>query len=168
LLEEGFLKKKNIDFFEDESSPAPKPGYIVMCHAWIKRGLSLPPSKFFSEVLDKYGLQPHNICPNSFTVLSNFQTLCEGHLGVETDIKLFQWFYRIRPEDDSEKNICNCDSVTFILRARRNFPTLASHEYVRYWNREWFYHKNLSSKDQANKLLEFKDEAAKETPFWKE
>ncbi|KAK1680268.1 hypothetical protein QYE76_041116 [Lolium multiflorum] len=64
-------------------------------------------------------------------VLSNFQTLYEGYLRVEPDIKLFQWFYQIRPE-------------------------------------EWFYHKDLSSKDQASKLPEFKDEVAKESPFWKE
>ncbi len=86
-----------------------------MCRAWIERGLSLPPSKFFLEVLDKYGLQPHNICPNSYTVLSTFQAICEGYLGVEPDIKLFQWFYWIRPEQDPEKKIYNCGSVTFIL-----------------------------------------------------
>ena len=33
LLDEGFLKKENIEFFEDEAVPAPQPGYIVMCRA---------------------------------------------------------------------------------------------------------------------------------------
>ncbi|KAM0841689.1 hypothetical protein ACQ4PT_058847 [Festuca glaucescens] len=123
VLDEGFLKKDLIEFFKDEMAPAPKPGYVVMCCAWIERGLSLPPSKFFFEVLDKYGLQPHNICPNSYTVLSNFQDICEGYLGVDPDIRLFQW--------------------------------------------EWFYHKNITTKDQPQGLPEFKDGAAKEVPFWK-
>jgi hypothetical protein len=35
LLHKGFLKKENIEFFEDKVAPAPQPGYIVMCHTWI-------------------------------------------------------------------------------------------------------------------------------------
>ncbi|KAK1662643.1 hypothetical protein QYE76_050802 [Lolium multiflorum] len=63
-----------------------------MTKAWVERGLSLPCSEFFLSVLDTYGLQPHNICPNSYLLLSNFATLCEGHLGIRPDVKLWQFF----------------------------------------------------------------------------
>jgi hypothetical protein len=103
LVEEGFLNPDNFQFTEGEASPAPPPGYVVMCKAWVERGLSLPASEFFLDVLEKYKLQPHNICPNSFTILANFQTLMEGHLGMKPDIKLFQWFFRVKPQKDQEK-----------------------------------------------------------------
>ena len=45
--------------------PAPKAGERVILTSHLVRGMALPPSAFFSEVLDHYGLQPHNIAPNS-------------------------------------------------------------------------------------------------------
>ena len=39
---------------------------------------------------------------------------------------------------------------------------------VRYWNRDWFYYKNLVSKNQPNGLPEFKDGAASILKSWKE
>ena len=97
LTEEGFLKPDLMKFTEGQSVPAPPEGYTVLCHAWVERGFSLPPSKFFLDVLELYKLQPHNICPNSFVILSNFQVICEGYLGIEPDIRLFQWYYQCRP-----------------------------------------------------------------------
>ncbi|KAK1694805.1 hypothetical protein QYE76_011502 [Lolium multiflorum] len=65
-------------FVKDNSSPAPEVNERVFTKAWVERGLSLPPSDFFLEVLNTYGMQPHNICPNAYTILSSFVTLCEG------------------------------------------------------------------------------------------
>ena len=97
LLDEGFLKQDLMTFTEGQATPAPPKGYTVLCRAWVERGLSLPPSKFFLDVLELYKLQPHNICPNSYVVLSNFQDVCEGYLGAEPDVRLFQWYYQCRP-----------------------------------------------------------------------
>ena len=64
--------------------------------------------------------------------------------------------------------MCNCGSVTFVLRWRRKFPT--SINSVRYWNRDWFYYKNLTSGDQRQPkgLPEFKDGAAAILDSWKD
>ena len=150
LVDEGFLKQDMITFTEGQVTPTPPDGYTVLCRAWIERGLSLPPSKFFLDVLELYKLQPHNICPNSFVILSNFQTLNEGYLGVEPDIRLFQWYFQCRAlyepkqPDSEETKICNCGSVSFVLRAGRKYPTFPPIDSVRYWNRNWFYYKNLT------------------------
>ncbi|KAK1630893.1 hypothetical protein QYE76_005208 [Lolium multiflorum] len=55
---------------------------MVVTKALAERGFSFPPSDFFSEILKAYGLQPHNISPNSILAISNHVTLCEGHLRV--------------------------------------------------------------------------------------
>ena len=45
--------------------PKPQPGERVMLTSHIQRGLGFPPSLFFLEVCSHYGLQPHNLTPNS-------------------------------------------------------------------------------------------------------
>ncbi|KAK1609136.1 hypothetical protein QYE76_032809 [Lolium multiflorum] len=58
---------------------------MVITKALVERGFSFPPSDFFSEILKAYGLQPHNISPNSILAISNHVTLCEGHLWDVSD-----------------------------------------------------------------------------------
>ncbi|KAK1650341.1 hypothetical protein QYE76_068146 [Lolium multiflorum] len=105
-------------FTRDSDAPKPEAGEIVMTKAWVERGLSLPCSEFFLSVLNTYGLQPHNICPNSYLLLSNFVTLCEGHLGIRPDVKLWQFFFRVKKET-KDKAMVNCGSMTFMLRPSR-------------------------------------------------
>ena len=97
LLDEGFLDQKLMSFTEGQTTPAPPKGHTILCHSWVERGFSLLPSKFFLDVLELYKFQPHNIYPNSYVVLSNFQDVCEGYLGVEPDTWIFQWYYQCRP-----------------------------------------------------------------------
>ncbi|KAK1682967.1 hypothetical protein QYE76_043815 [Lolium multiflorum] len=113
-------------FIRDTVVPKPGAGEVVMTKAWVERGLSLPCSVFLS-ILTTYGLQPHNICPNSYLLLSNFVTLCEGHLS--PDVKLWQFFFRVKKET-KDKAMLNCGSMTFMLRPGRMYPPHDSHESV--------------------------------------
>ncbi|KAK1677097.1 hypothetical protein QYE76_037945 [Lolium multiflorum] len=131
-----------------------------MTKAWMERGLSLPCSEFFLSNLNTYGLQPHNICPNSYLLLSNFATLCEGHLGIRPDVKLWQFFFRVK-KDTKDKAMVNCGSMTFMLRPGRMYPPHDSHESVRYWNAGWFYEKNASVPDIHDGLPKFVNEPPK-------
>src|SRR3954452_19409742 len=130
--------------------------------------MSLPPSKFFLEVLKLYGIQPHNICPNSYTILAKFQAFLEGYLRIEPDVRLFQWYFSCRPEYEENKNSCNCGSATFILRNQRKYPTFSPLDSIRYWNQNWFYHKNLSIGGKADGLPEFQDGAATNIDSWRD
>ncbi|KAK1686795.1 hypothetical protein QYE76_047643 [Lolium multiflorum] len=136
-----------------------------MTKAWVERGLSLPCSEFFLSVLNTYGLQPHNICPNSYLLLSNFVTLCEGHLGIRPDVKLWQFFFRVKKET-KDKAMVNCGSMTFMLRPSRMYPPHDSHESVRYWNAGWFYEKNASVPDVHKGLPQFINEPPEELASW--
>jgi hypothetical protein len=108
---EGLLTPDSWKLTKDSITPNPDPDERVFTKAWLERGLSLPPSEFFLSVLSTYGIQLHNICPNSFLVLSNFATLCEGYLGVRSDVRLFQFFYRMKKET-KDKAMVNCGSMT--------------------------------------------------------
>jgi hypothetical protein len=133
-------------FMRDSDIPKPDTDERVMTKAWVESGLSLPCSEFFLSVLNTYGLQPHNICPNSYLLLSNFVTLCEGHLGIRPDVKLWQFFFGVKKET-KDKAMLNCGSMTFMLRRGRMYPPHDSHESVRYWNAGWFYVKNAPVPD---------------------
>jgi hypothetical protein len=117
-------------------------------------------------VLSTYGLQPHNICPNSFLLLSNFSTLCEGYLGVLPDIRLWQFFYRVKKET-KDKVMVNCGSMTFVLCTKRIFTTLVSHESVRYWNTGWFYLKNISVPGYHDGLPAFINNPPEQLASWR-
>ncbi|KAK1604681.1 hypothetical protein QYE76_028354 [Lolium multiflorum] len=126
----------------------------VFTKAWVERGLSLQPSDFFLEVLNTYRLLPHNICPNAYLILNNFANLCEGHLRVCPNVRLLQFFYRVKKET-KETTMVNYGSMTFVLRPKRIFPPISSHEYVRYWNAGWFYIKNEIVPDHPHGLPVF-------------
>ncbi|KAK1627106.1 hypothetical protein QYE76_001421 [Lolium multiflorum] len=144
LQNEGMISA-HWSFIRDTVVPKPGAGEVVMTKAWVERGLSLPCSEFFLSVLTMYGLQPHNICPNSYLLLSNFATLCEGHLGIRPDVKLWQFFFRVKKET-KDKAMLNCGSMTCsdlaacILLMTRTNPSGT-------WNAGWFYEKNVSNSD---------------------
>ncbi|KAK1627870.1 hypothetical protein QYE76_002185 [Lolium multiflorum] len=71
---------------------------MVLTKALVERGFSFPPSDFFLEILKAYGLQPHNISPNSVLAISNHVTLCEGHLRVTPELSLFQYYFTVKKE----------------------------------------------------------------------
>ncbi|KAK1668457.1 hypothetical protein QYE76_056616 [Lolium multiflorum] len=160
LQNEGMIST-HWSFTRDSDVPKPEAGEIVMTKAWVERGLSLPCSEFFLSVLNTYGLQPHNICPNSYLLLSNFVTLCEGHLGIRPDVKLWQFFFRVKKET-KDKAMVNYGSMTFMLRPSRMYPPHDSHESVRYWNAGWFYEKNASVPDVHEGLPQFVNEPPEE------
>ena len=164
LQSEGMISP-NWSFTADSISPKPKSDECVLTKAWVERGLSLPCSEFFLSILSTYGLQPHNICPNSYLLLSNFVTLCEGHLGIRPDVRLWQFFFRVKKET-KDKAMVNCGSMTFMLRPGRMYPPHSSHESVRYWNAGWFYVKNIKVPEVHDGLPKFVNEPPEELDSW--
>jgi hypothetical protein len=69
--------------------PAPNSTEIVMLKSHVERGLSMPPSSFFTNLLKFYGLQLHHIAPNSLVSVASYAALCEGFLGIRPRVDLF-------------------------------------------------------------------------------
>ncbi|KAK1628771.1 hypothetical protein QYE76_003086 [Lolium multiflorum] len=96
LEAEGFLQPGSWRSVPNALAPAPEDNEMVLTKALVERGFSFPPSDFFLEILKVYGLQPHNISPNSVLAISNHVTLCEGHLRVTPELSLFQYYFSSR------------------------------------------------------------------------
>jgi hypothetical protein len=76
--------------------PAPNSTEIVMLKSHVERGLSMPPSSFFTNLLKFYGLQLHRIAPNSLVSVAGYAALCEGFLGIRPRVDLFQLYFSVR------------------------------------------------------------------------
>jgi hypothetical protein len=66
-----------------EIIPRPPAGFRVLFFAFILRGFSLPPHPFLHGLLFAYGIQLHDLNPNTILHIACFITLCECFLGIE-------------------------------------------------------------------------------------
>ncbi|KAK1648719.1 hypothetical protein QYE76_066524 [Lolium multiflorum] len=165
LESEGFLQPGSWRSVPDEPAPAPRDDEMVLTKALVERGFSFPPSKFFLEILKTYGLQPHNISPNSVLAISNHVALREGHLRVTPEISLFQYFFSVKKIRQAGE-LATCGSITFMLRPGRVYPPTDRHESARYWSAGFFYLKDVSDPASEKKLPAFKNCPAVELPSW--
>src|SRR5215212_3104642 len=132
LESECFLQPGSWRSVPDELAPTPRDDEMVLTKALVERGFSFPPSDFLLEILKTYGLQPHNISPNSLLAISNHVALCEGHLRVTPEISLFQYFFSVKKIRQAGE-LATCGSITFMLRPGRVYPPTDRHESARYW-----------------------------------
>jgi hypothetical protein len=80
-----------------ERIPKPKDGFRVMFFAYLLRSLSLPAHEFLRGLLFVYGVQLHQLTPNSILHIACFITLCESFLGIDPHILLWRALFRLRP-----------------------------------------------------------------------
>jgi hypothetical protein len=81
---DGIVSNDNeIIFPSTERIPKPRDGFRVMFLSFLLRGLSLPSHKFLRGLLFVYGVQLHQLTPNSILHIACFITLCESFLGID-------------------------------------------------------------------------------------
>jgi hypothetical protein len=80
----------SIKFPSTERIPQPPSGYRVMFLSFLFRGLSLPAHEFLRGLLFIYGVQLHQLTPNSILHIACFVTLCESFLGIEPHFLLWR------------------------------------------------------------------------------
>jgi hypothetical protein len=79
-----------------EIVPRPPPGFRVIFLAFMLRGLSLPPHPFLRGLLFVYGIQLHDLNPNTILHIACFTMLCECFLGIEPHWALWRRIFAIR------------------------------------------------------------------------
>jgi hypothetical protein len=66
-----------------EIIPRPPAGFWVLFFAFLLRGLSFPPHPFLCGLLFAYGIQLHDLNPNTILHIACFITLSEYFLGIK-------------------------------------------------------------------------------------
>jgi hypothetical protein len=64
------------------AAPSPPPGYVLSFISFHERGFGVPASRFMWAILHVYGVELHNLSPNSISQAAIFAAVCEGYLGI--------------------------------------------------------------------------------------
>jgi hypothetical protein len=95
---EGLIAEGDqVVFPSTERIPKPLSGYRVMFLTFLLRGLSFPAREFLRRLLFVYGVQLHQLTPNSILHIACFITLCESFLGIEPHWILWKFLFRLCP-----------------------------------------------------------------------
>jgi hypothetical protein len=87
---------EKISLLKNDPAESLPPGFRVIFLAFMLRRLSLPPHPFLHGLLFAYGIQLHDLNPNTILHIACFITLCECFLGIEPHWALWRWIFVVR------------------------------------------------------------------------
>jgi hypothetical protein len=117
--------------------------------SFLFRGLSLPAHEFLCGLLFVYGVQPHQLTPNSILHITCFVTLCESFRGIEPHFLLWRSIFRLRPSV-ALANKPKLGGVVVSVRPEAQYLEFSMSASVQGWRTKWFYNKDrkASSEDE--------------------
>jgi hypothetical protein len=127
-----------------ERIPKPRDGFRVMFFAYLLRGLSLPAHKFLRGLLFVYGVQLHQLTPNSILHIACFITLCESFLGIDPHFLLWRALFRLCPSVTLSKKP-ELGGACISVRSESQYLEFAMASSVQGWRTRWFYIKDRKS-----------------------
>jgi hypothetical protein len=71
--------------------------------AFLLRGLSLPAHEFLCGLLFVYGVQLHQLTPNSILHIACFINLCESFIEIDPHLVLWKFLLCLRPSVSLDK-----------------------------------------------------------------
>jgi hypothetical protein len=136
-------------FPSTERVPKPRDGFRVMFFAFLLRGLSLPAHEFLRGLLFVYGVQLHQLTPNSILHIACFITLCESFLGIDPHFLLWRSIFQLRPSVSLSKK-SELGGACISVRAESKYLEFSMAASVQGWRTKWFYIKDrkISSSDE--------------------
>jgi hypothetical protein len=143
--ENGFLAGGgHVIFPSTERIPKPPSRYRVIFLAFLLRGLSFPTHEFLHGLLFVYGVQLHQLTPNSILHIACFVTLCDSFLGIEPHWTLWKFIFRLCPSVSLSKKP-ELGGAVVSVRAEAHYLEFNMATSVQGWRKKWFY-----IKDQKN------------------
>jgi hypothetical protein len=140
--EEGLIAKGDqVVFPSTERIPKAPSGYRVMFLAFLLRGLSFPAHEFLHRLLFVYGVQLHQLMPNSILHIACFITLCESFLGIDPHWILWKFIFRLRPSVALSKKL-QLGGAIVSIRAEVHYLEFTMAASVQGWKKKWFYIKD--------------------------
>jgi hypothetical protein len=79
------------------ADPTPSPWYVLSFVSFHERGFEVPASHFMRALLHYYGVELHNLNPNSIVQAAIFAAVCEGFLGIDPHWDLWTHLFTAEP-----------------------------------------------------------------------
>jgi hypothetical protein len=121
----------------------------VIFLAFLLRGLSFPAHEFLRGLLFIFGVQLHQLTPNSILHIACFVTLCESFLGIKPHWILWKYLFRLRPSVSLSQNP-ELGRAIVSIHTEAHYLEFNMATLVQRWRKKWFYIKDQknSSSDQ--------------------
>jgi hypothetical protein len=131
------------------AAPSPPPGYVVSFVSFHERGFGVPASRFMRAILHVYGVELHNLSPNSISQAAIFAAVCEGYLGIDPHWDLWTHFFsaELFASPTRERRVRTavraggCILQLRQARAPQYIPAILASS-NKGWQRRWFYLQN--------------------------
>ena len=107
----------------NDREPNPPPSYVVCFLSFLDRGFGMPASRFIRALAHYYGVELHNINPNSIMQAAVFVTVCEGYLGIPPHWYLWLHLFKVEMSSRNvggEKRPLRAGGCTLQLRQSRS------------------------------------------------
>jgi hypothetical protein len=108
---------------------------------FLLRGFSLPAHEFLHGLLFVYGVQLHQLTPNSILHIACFVTLCESFLGIEPHFLLWRSIFRLRPNVSLARKP-ELGGAVVSVRPEAQYLEFSFAASVQGWRTKWFYIKD--------------------------
>ncbi|KAK1630191.1 hypothetical protein QYE76_004506 [Lolium multiflorum] len=148
----GLMKKE--DAIREESYPNPPMEYRVSFVDHLIRGLSAPIHDFLRGLLFVYGIQLHQLTPNSILHISIFITLCECFLGVPPNWALWKRIFCLR-RNASRNATYNIGGVVICVRTDVDYFDVKFPDSVQGWRKKWLYIHEESANSVEHNIIPF-------------
>ncbi|KAK1613830.1 hypothetical protein QYE76_019347 [Lolium multiflorum] len=151
----GLTKTKDaLRFPSDESYPSPPISYRVSFVDHLIRGLSTPIHDFLRGLLFVYGVQLHQLTPNSILHIAIFITLCECFLGVPPNWALWKRIFYLR-RNGSHNFTYNIGGVVICVRPDVEYFDVKFPDSVQGWRKKWLYVREESANSVEYNIAPF-------------
>ena len=151
----GLMTKEDaIRFPSEESYPKPPMEYRVSFVDHLIRGLSTPIHDFLRGLLFVYGIQLHQLTPNSILHISIFITLCECFLGITPNWALWKRIFCLR-RNGSHNVTYNIGGVVICVRTDVDYFDVKFPDSVQGWRKKWLYIHEESANSVEHNIVPF-------------
>ena len=140
LREAGYLAKEITHWLPAKGQiiPTKKPNERVVFISHFVRGLGFPLHPFIHGLMFYYGLDFHDLAPNSFLNISMFIVVCEAFLHIPPHFELWLKIFKVKPKVvDGQHEECRGAMVSKMPNV--TWPKGTFVETVKEWQKLWFY-----------------------------
>jgi hypothetical protein len=131
------------------ATPSPPQGYVLSFVSFHERGFGVPASRFMRAILHTYGVELHNLSPNSIAQAAIFAAVCEGFLGIAPHWDLWTHLFSVElfastTGERRVRMVVQADGCILQLRqawAQQYIPAILVSS-NKGWQRRWFYLRN--------------------------
>ena len=123
---------------EGQAIPTPEPGEYVIFVSHLRRGLGFLMDPFVRGLVFYYGLEFHDLAPESILHISAFIVVYEAFLRITPHFGLWLKTFNVTPKMIGGRQV-ECGGAAISRRADTPWPAGSFQEELGLWQQEWFY-----------------------------